>query len=117
MYDFYKIIALAENMSGEKLSEELPINAEFDTAMSDDFNTALALSNLFSYFKAIKSKVNKNDLTAKLDVENLRKTYSLLGLFTKNANDFIKEVDGKYSSAVPSEVIALADERFFSKKE
>ena len=116
MYDFYKIIALAENMSGEKLSEELPINAEFDTAMSDDFNTALALSNLFSYFKAIKSKVNKNDLTAKLDVENLRKTYSLLGLFTKNANDFIKEVDGKYSSAVPSEVIALADERFLARK-
>jgi len=116
MYDFYKIIALAENMSGEKLSEELPINAEFDTAMSDDFNTALALSNLFSYFKAIKSKVNKNDLTAKLDVENLRKTYSLLGLFTKNANDFIKEVDGKYSSAIPSEVIALADERFLARK-
>jgi cysteinyl-tRNA synthetase len=116
MYDFYKIIALAENISGENLSEELPINAEFDTAMSDDFNTALALSNLFSYFKAIKSKVNKNDLTAKLDVENLRKAYSLLGLFTKNANEFIKEVDAKYSSAVPSEVTALAEERLLARK-
>lgn len=110
MYGFYKIIAEVEKseLKSDKFTES--IDKEFDEAMSDDFNTALALSNLFGYFKTVKAELAANDVKAAEDVNQIRKTYSLLGLFTENADDFIKQVEAKTSS-VPDEVIAVAEER------
>ncbi len=112
LYEFYKII-LAVESKGFTLGElNGKINAEFDGAMSDDFNTALALSNLFGYFKGVKAKLNANDSSALSDIEEIKNTYSLLGLFTRNAEDFIKAVDAKKGdSSIPSEILAIADER------
>ena len=111
MYGFYKIIAEVEKsgLKSDKFTES--IDKEFDEAMSDDFNTALALSNLFGYFKTIKAELAANDVKSAEDVNQIRKTYSLLGLFTENADDFIKQVEAKTSSSVPDEVIAVAEER------
>ncbi len=111
MYGFYKIIAEVEKseLKSDKFTES--IDKEFDEAMSDDFNTALALSNLFGYFKTVKAELAANDVKAAEDVNQIRKTYSLLGLFTENADDFIKQVEAKTSSSVPDEVIAVAEER------
>lgn len=111
MYGFYKIIAEVEKsgLKSDKFTES--IDKEFDEAMSDDFNTALALSNLFGYFKTVKAELAANDVKAAEDVNQIRKTYSLLGLFTENADDFIKQVEAKTSSSVPNEVIAVAEER------
>ena len=110
MYGFYKIIAEVEKseLKSDKFTES--IDKEFDETMSDDFNTALALSNLFGYFKTVKAELAANDVKAAEDVNQIRKTYSLLGLFTENADDFIKQVEAKTSS-VPDEVIAVAEER------
>lgn len=111
MYGFYKIIAEVEKsgLKSDKFTES--IDKEFDEAMSDDFNTALALSNLFGYFKTVKAELAANDAKAAEDVNQIRKTYSLLGLFTENADDFIKQVEAKTSSSVPGDVIAVAEER------
>ncbi|HCY51345.1 MAG TPA: cysteine--tRNA ligase [Clostridiales bacterium] len=111
MYGFYKIIAEVEKskLKSDKFTES--IDKEFDEAMSDDFNTALALSNLFGYFKTVKAELAANDIKAAEDVNQIRKTYSLLGLFTENADDFIKQVEAKITSSVPDEVIAVAEER------
>ena len=35
------------------------IDDEFNACMSDDFNTALALSNLFGYFKDLKKYLRR----------------------------------------------------------
>ncbi len=111
MYGFYKIIAEVEKsgLKSDKFTES--IDKEFDEAMSDDFNTALALSNLFGYFKTVKAELAANNIKAAEDVNQIRKTYSLLGLFTENADDFIKQVEAKTSSSVPGDVIAVAEER------
>lgn len=111
MYSFYKIIAEVEKsgLKSDKFTES--IDKEFDEAMSDDFNTALALSNLFGYFKTVKAELAANNIKAAEDVNQIRKTYSLLGLFTENADDFIKQVEAKTSSSVPGDVIAVAEER------
>ena len=111
MYGFYKIIAEVEKsgLKSDKFTES--IDKEFDEAMSDDFNTALALSNLFGYFKTVKAELAANDVKAAEDVNQIRKTYSLLGLFTENADNFIKQVEAKITSSVPDEVIAVAEER------
>jgi integrase len=68
------------------------IEDEFNACMSDDFNTALALSNLFGYFKDMKkwlSAGKTGDLFAALSAAvQIRKTYALLGLFVKNAKEY-----------------------------
>lgn len=111
VYGFYKIIAEVEKsgLKSDKLTES--IDKEFDEAMFDDFNTALALSNLFGYFRTVKAELAAKDVKAVEDINQIRKTYSLLGLFTENADDFIKQVEAKTSSQVPDEVIAVAEER------
>ena len=38
-------------------------------------------------------------------------TYSLLGLFKKDAKAYLAEYDEKHASAIPAEVIAVAEER------
>lgn len=83
------------------LSEK--IIQEFIEVMDDDFNTALALSNLFNYFKNInnmlKQKGDKNQIANELKntIESLKKTYgNILGIFTEEPADFINELKNKY---------------------
>jgi cysteinyl-tRNA synthetase len=83
--------------------------------MDDDFNTALAISNLYGIFKKIKAKINAGDLTAGADLNQVRKTYSLLGLFKKDAKAFISAIDEKTSADIPEEVKALAEERLVAR--
>ncbi len=113
LVDFYKIIADVEKKfpSENGLNEE--IDKQFDGAMSDDFNTALAISNLYGYFKEIKKQLDANDPAAKKSVNQIRKTYSLIGLFKSDAKEYLE----KYAKdeAVPAEVIAVAEERLAAR--
>ncbi|MBQ7340523.1 MAG: cysteine--tRNA ligase [Clostridia bacterium] len=111
MYDFYKVFALAEETGVQIVGENQEIDGEFNQAMDDDFNTALAISNLYGYFKKIKAKIQSGDKSFASDLSQIRKTYSLLGLFTKDAKEFIKEVDSKNAQAIPEEIIKIAEER------
>ncbi len=117
MYDFYKVVEKVESMEGENLPSELKINEDFDTAMDDDFNTSRALANLYGYFKTIRKKIANGDLSAKADVLEIRKVYALLGLFTKDAKEFIEFVDKKKEGAVPEEIMQLVEKRTQAKKE
>lgn len=103
--DFYKVFLSATEKGIEIKGENKAIDDEFNTAMDDDFNTALAISNLYGYFKKIKAKINSGDLTAGADLNQIKNTYSLLGLFTGKAKDFIKEE----TQDVPSEIKELAE--------
>ena len=83
------------------LSEK--IIQEFIEVMDDDFNTALALSNLFTYFKNInnmlKQKGDKEQIANELKntIDSLKKTYgNILGIFTQEPENFIKELKNKY---------------------
>jgi cysteinyl-tRNA synthetase len=117
LYDFYKIIEEVAKRGENNGELNKEIDVDFDNAMQDDFNTALALSNLFGYFKKIKAKLNANDLSCIADVNQIVKTYSLLGIFTENAKDFIAFVDAKNGdNAIPEEVITLCEERKQAKK-
>jgi cysteinyl-tRNA synthetase len=113
--DFYKTIKAVKD-SGLTSSElTTQIDKEFDDAMSDDFNTALALSNLFGYFKKAKALINAGDAVGANMLSQIRKTYSLLGLFTKTLDKFLESEVKDSSSDIPSEVKAIADERFTAR--
>ena len=113
LIDFYKIFALAIEKGMEIAGENKQIDDEFNTAMNDDFNTALALSNLFGYFKKIKAKILSGDKTAGEDLNQIKNTYSLLGLFQEDVNDFLK-ADEKED--IPKEVLDLATLRVEARK-
>ena len=115
MLDFYKVLAEVEklNINSSKLNSA--IDEEFNQSMDDDFNTAKALANLFGYFKTMKLKLAQKDDSVVEDYNAIRKTYSLLGLFTEDTKSFIE----KHSlvQAIPAEVLELANKRMQARKE
>ncbi len=115
MLDFYKVLAEVEklNINSSKLNSV--IDEEFNQSMDDDFNTAKALANLFGYFKTMKLKLAQKDDSVVEDYNAIKKTYSLLGLFTEDAKSFIE----KHSlvQAIPAEVLELANKRLQARKE
>ena len=115
--EFYKIIAAVEGRFGKGGSGDRDIDAAFDKCMDDDFNTALALAELFGIFKGISAKLASGDASAAEDVYQVRKTYSLLGLFKKDAAEYLAEVAAKAPVVeIPAEVKSLAEERWQAKK-
>ena len=142
MTEFYAVLSAAEDSGAEADDADkayaLKIDKEFDECMSDDFNTALALSNLFGYFREIKKCLAEKDgkgaapqtdgaktaegtsrATAGRAVAvaaQIRKTYSLLGLFERPAKEYLDKYAPR-GEKIPADVKAIAEERFAARKE
>ncbi len=84
------------------------IEKDFDEAMSDDFNTALALSNLYGYFKKAKSYLSAGDGRAVNIIDDIKSAYSVLELFMSDAKVYLNTYVPK--DTAPSEVLTLLDE-------
>lgn len=117
MYGFYKIILEAQQKGLVSDNSSPAIDDAFNNAMDDDFNTAKALADLFGYFKAIKRKIAENNPEAAADINQIKKTYVLLGLFRKNPSDFIAYYDAKHAIAneIPPQVLQLVEMRSQAK--
>lgn len=115
LYGFYKTIKDADIEDTDGKNER--IESEFDSCMDDDFNTALAIGNLFGYFREIRAKQNSGDQSAAADIAQIRRTYSLLGLFRKEPGDFVDYYESrqKNTSEIPQEVIQIAEERWAAR--
>ena len=120
LIEFYTALAAVDaanlTAAAADTAEAEKIDKEFNACMSDDFNTALALSNLFGYFKEMKKYLAANDAKAAAYAVQIRETYGLLGFFGKNAKEFVEWFGAKNSAAVPAEVQAIADERFVARQ-
>jgi len=116
--EFYKIIDAVEEKFGKVEKGNIGIDKRFDKCMDDDFTTALALSNLFASFKAIAKKLNSGDASCADDVMQIRATYSLLGLFKKDAKKYLAEIaeKGGKLEAIPQNILDLAEERWQAKQ-
>lgn len=114
--DFYRVLKASDDKFGVGKGGNAQIDEQFDRCMDDDFNTALALSDLFGIFKGISAKVAAGDATAADDCAQVRKTYSLLGLFRKQPEEYFAEVAAKNAVEIPEEVKKLAEERWNAKK-
>ena len=72
--------------------------------MDDDFNTTIAISELYTIFKYINlkmkesNKANRNQTANTLAniLDTLKELYEILGLFTQNEVSFINELKNKY---------------------
>ncbi len=118
--EFYTVIKAVEDKFGKAAfinGANALIDEKFDADMDEDFNTALALSELFKLFKNVSAKLQSGDKTAADDVAQIRKTYSLLGIFKKDAGEYLKEVAAKNPAEVPAEVEELARRRWRAKQD
>ncbi|MBQ8658860.1 MAG: cysteine--tRNA ligase [Clostridia bacterium] len=135
LYEFYSTLAVVDKVMDKLRGMELTIDSgdaakaaeiaekvdgEFNACMDDDFNTALALSNLFGYFKEMKKLLangKSGELFAALAYAvQIRKTYSLLGLFKKSAKEYAAWYEAKNANDIPAEVKALAEERWTARQ-
>ena len=114
LYYFYNTIAQIEKILSENNVENvnnfLPddisnsIKDKFIEAMDDDFNTTIALSELYSIFKYLNNiikKMNKGNKEQTINtiskiMDNLKEVYGILGLFEQKPIDFINELKNKY---------------------
>ncbi len=116
---FYETIGAVENKFGKGSAGNPAIDRKFDEDMSEDFNTSLALSELYPLFKSVEKKLAANDSSCADDVAQIRKTYSLLGLFKKDAASYLAEVAQKNPQSakeeIPAEVKELAERRWQAK--
>ena len=131
LYEFYQTLAVIDKATEKLRGMELTLDEtdtqraaeaaekvdnEFNACMSDDFNTALALSNLFGYFKEMKKLLTAGKtgdfFTALAYAVQIKKTYALLGMFKKNAVEYVAWYDSKTASSIPAEVTAIAEERW-----
>lgn len=114
--NFYQIIFNVESKFKSN-NLNMKIDEDFNNSMDDDFNTSKAISNLFGYFKTINSKLKSNDESCIEDVNAIKQTYSLLGLFKCDAKKFLDEVKNKkLSSNIPQQVLDLAQLRWLAKQ-
>ncbi|MDE6677362.1 MAG: class I tRNA ligase family protein, partial [Clostridia bacterium] len=107
---FYTLIQKTEEAFPNEAGRAAEIDKKFDEAMSDDFNTALALSDLFGYFKEVAKLIESGDSRARQITNQIKQTYSLLGLFKKPAKEYLE----KYAKReeIPAAVKAVAEERW-----
>ncbi len=117
--EFYSVLAQTDaahlSVSDEDKAAAKFIDDEFNACMSDDFNTALALSNLFGYFKEVKKLLAAKDGKAAVYAAQIRETYSILGFFTKNAAEFVARCAEKNEADIPETVKTLAEERWTAR--
>ena len=104
----------AEAIAAAEVADK--VEREFNECMNDDFNTALALSNLFGYFKEMKKLLALGQsgefFVALSYAVQIRKTYSILGLFQKNAQEYVAWYESQNSESIPEEIKAIAEERW-----
>lgn len=117
--EFYRVISAVEERFGRGGKGNPDIDERFDECMDDDFNTALALSDLFGLFKKISAKLTAGDETCADDIKQIKETYSLLGLFKKDAKAYLSEVAAKARTDgdIPEEVKRLAEKRWQAKRD
>ncbi len=115
--EFYKVLAAADALGLQAnegdMVEVKYVDDEFNACMSDDFNTALALSNLFGYFKELKKLMAAKEGKAVALAAQIRQTYGLLGFFQKDAKAYVAKFDK--AEEIPVEVKQIAEERWVAR--
>ena len=101
-------MAEAESKAGVQTAtgRDESIDRAFDEAMDDDFNTAKALADLFALFRTAGAKAARQATSrARTTIlGQVKKTYSLLGLFrAEPAEDFVEKCEAKHRASVPAD--------------
>ena len=123
LYYFYNTINaidkfLAQNTEMKEVSNEVAdgIEAKFREAMDDDFNTPVAVAELFADFKYVNNLLKDNKVSAdeKAYILNKIKTeivrcYNVIGLFKEDVQGLINDLKNKYINKLGLNVADIED--------
>lgn len=101
IYKLFKYIdELCVNYKSNNESEDYKnIDKEFREAMDNDFNTSLAIANIFEYINLINKLINTNELQRVSDIKYaLINVYKPLGLLQQEAIEVVNDIKNKYLS-------------------
>lgn len=115
MADFCRVLVQVEAAFPAVNEIDPAVDAAFDEAMDDDFNTAKALADLFGLFKQIRAYLAAGDSRCAALANGIRQTYALLGLF-EDPKGSVAAYDAKHAVAIPDEVMDIANRRFAAKQ-
>ena len=102
IYMLYKLFdtidTLGKDYQPNPDSEDLKnIDKDFREAMDNDFNTSVAIANIFEYVNVINKLINQKEFQKIVDIKYaLVKIYHTLGLLQQKPSDVIKEIKNKY---------------------
>ena len=112
MKDFIKQYNGNENEETIEDENVSNIKSKFIEVMDDDFNTSAAIAELFGIFKysnnliKTSNKGNRNKVANTLAkiLFDVKELYKVLGLFTQEAQEFIKEMKEKYLNTLDIDI-------------
>ena len=134
LYYFYNTINeidkyLAENTEMKEAANEVAdgIEAKFKEAMDDDFNTPVAVAELFTDFKYVNNLLKDKKVPAdekayilnKIKTEIIR-CYNIMGLFKEDVQGLINDLKNKYINKLGIDVAEIErkiEERATAKAE
>lgn len=102
LYTIYKIFAKIDSLAvgykaNENSNEYLEIENSFKNAMDNDFNTSLAIANIYDKLNILNKLINKSEIQTLIDIKtSIIKNYKVLELFNQDAEKFVKEIKAKY---------------------
>lgn len=97
IYSIYKLFNMLDNKKITNNKVIIDIDKEFKDAMNNDFNTSLAIANLFNYINEINKRVIDKDFDGAISIKNeIVKTYKVLGILDEDPSKKIKEIKNKF---------------------
>ncbi len=128
IYDIYRLFAKIDRRAeeegnpesgqqGKDLSER--IRREFTEAMDNDFNTAVAVANLFGYYSELQKLLAKNLIGDAVEVKKtLQEVYGVLRLLNSDPSEITDRIKAKYlaKSGVTEKEAADAFEKWLAFK-
>ena len=126
LYDIYKLFknvdALSQGLTADKNSEEYKmVESEFRSAMDNDFNSAVAIANLYNYATQIQKAINQKNyqkaVNLKFAMIDVYKTLNFLGQDPQKVVEEIKQKYVRKYNINEQEIVALIEERLKYKAE
>ena len=102
IYSVYKLFNQIDKLTTDLNPEENntdyeEMNKTFINAMSNDFNTSLAISTIFEYVNILNKLLNKKEYQRALNIKTaLIKIYKTLGLLQQEPITVIDQIKNKY---------------------
>ena len=120
VYEMYKSFKTIKDMTGDLTVDadneyDKTVEEEFVSAMDNDFNTSVAISNLFKYLNELAKLIDKKDYQHGLNLmHSIKKYYAILGIGQLDPEEAITQIRTKYLSKngiTEQEIDELINER------
>ena len=113
--DFCRVLVAVRQAYPDVTEADPAVDAAFNEAMDDDFNTAKALADLYGWFKQMRQQLAAGDSHCAALANGVCSAYGLLGLFVDPAAE-VADYDARHAVVIPAEVQDIARRRYAAKQ-